>query len=114
MPYLDPKILGSIAVVAVIVVCVHFLFGRRLPKERNFRCAGCSTWTAHTNRTIEAWRSGRTRFYCNACHSEWLKSHPAQSSNNASSGDSRSGCLGVTVFLVGVPTVAIFVWWTYA
>jgi hypothetical protein len=113
MPYLDSTTIGSIVVVAVVVAVAYLLLGRRLPKERNFKCAGCSAWTAHTNRTIEAWRSGRTRFYCNACHGQWLKSHPAIGST-ALSRESRSGCLGVTALLIGVPMIAMISWWLYA
>src|ERR1700710_2602660 len=49
----------------------------RAPKERFFNCWRCKKLTAHNRRTIEAWRSEKTHFFCGACHTRWLQSHPA-------------------------------------
>ena len=116
MPYADPKVEGAVFVVLAVVAAAIFLVGRRLPKERKFRCAGCSAWTAHTNRTIEAWRLGKTRLYCGTCHAHWLKTHPAVSTARSRfwGKEARSGCLGAFVVMVGVPLVAAVSWWLYA
>jgi len=124
MPYLDPTILGYVAALVVggliVSVLVHLFVGRRLPKQRKFKCAKCSAWTEHTARTIEAWRVGRTKFYCNACHGQWVRTHPAPQyapdmpTPSRPTRSSPSGCLGVTVFMVLLPTVAILSWWLYA
>ncbi|MGI0134559.1 MAG: hypothetical protein ACREBW_06350, partial [Candidatus Micrarchaeaceae archaeon] len=72
---------------------------------------------AHTPRTIEAWRAGKTKFFCNACHGQWLRSHPpqAQSGRPAYSGRAgNSGCLGVMVLFILLPALFATAWWAYA
>jgi hypothetical protein len=49
----------------------------RMPKDRFFHCWRCKALTAHNGRTIQAWRNEKTRFFCGACHTTWLQSHPA-------------------------------------
>ncbi|PTR35361.1 hypothetical protein C8J98_101625 [Luteibacter sp. OK325] len=49
----------------------------RSPKERFFNCWRCKALTPHTQRTIDAWRIGKTRLFCGACHAKWLQTHPA-------------------------------------
>src|SRR5215213_8847416 len=97
--------LEAIGVIALVAVLVLFLFGRkRKPSERTFKCSRCSTVSEHTQRTIEAWRAGKAKFFCKPCHERWLLSHaqPAHRTRNArapgSSGD--SGCLGVMILLI--------------
>jgi hypothetical protein len=88
------------AIALVIVVLLKFVRPRKEPKEKYFRCARCSTQSPHTDRTIQAWRDGKTKFFCNACHTQWLRSRPLSPAPNSSS---RSGCLGVFVILVFLP-----------
>jgi len=95
-----------IAVIAVIVVVALLFRPRRKPKEKNFRCARCATNSPHTNRTIEAWRKGKTKFFCNACHAQWLRSQPASAAPGYSS---RSGCLGVLVLLAFLPVGLLYI-----
>ena len=75
------------------------------PKERTFVCAGCKAPTPHTNRTIEAWRSNKTRFFCSACHRKWLASKPG---NRVTPMEKEpGGCLPVLVALVVLPFASI-------
>jgi hypothetical protein len=112
---LSPATIGAIA---VLVIAAFFFFGRkRAPKERTFKCSRCSTVSAHTPRTIEAWRTGKTKFFCNVCHGQWLRSHPAptQSARTvASNRAGNSGCLGITVLLMLLPVLLVGAWWAYA
>jgi hypothetical protein len=96
-----------IAAIIAIVAIVALLRPRKKPKEKYFQCARCSANSVHTNRTIEAWRSGKTKFFCNACHAKWLQSQPAVATSDRSSG---SGCLGVLVLLALVPLGLLFLW----
>jgi len=60
-----------IVLVVGVIIAVVVLWPRKMPKERTFRCRRCRTVTPHTSRTIEAWRSGKTEFSCDACHRAW-------------------------------------------
>jgi transposase-like protein len=102
MNTLRPEVVASI--VALIVV-IALLRARKKPKEKYFTCARCSANSVHTNRTIEAWRNGKTKFFCNACHAKWLQSQPTSATSGRSSG---SGCLGVLVLLALVPLGLLF------
>ena len=114
MKGISPEI---IVVIAIVVLAAFSFFGRkRQPKERTFKCSRCSAISAHTSRTIEAWRAGKTKFFCNTCHGQWLRSQPQQSQSRlAHSGRAgNSGCLGVVVLFVLVPVLAVTVLWAYA
>ena len=102
-----------IAGLIAALVVTYFLFGKRkVPEQKTFRCARCSQPSQHTPRTINAWRDGKTRFFCNACHSEWVRSHPHPQRSRSTDGGSRSGCLGVLACLIFVP-VALILGWLY-
>jgi len=103
MNILRPEVVAAIIAVVVIVTLLR---SRKKPKEKYFTCARCSANSAHTNRTIEAWRNGKTKFFCTACHTKWLQSQPT----SASSRPSGSGCLGVLVLLALVPLGLLFLW----
>jgi len=98
MNNISPEVIAVI----VVVVIVLFFLPRKKPKEKEFKCARCSKIAPHTNRTIEAWRDGKTKFFCNACHAQWLRTQPNSTGPNYSS---RSGCLGVLAILVFVPFI---------
>lgn len=52
-----------IVAIALVAIAMFLFFGRkRQPKERAFKCSRCSAVSAHTPRTIEAWRAGKTTF----------------------------------------------------
>jgi hypothetical protein len=99
----NAQIVAAIVVVGILVVARLFLGGGR-PKERSFRCARCSASAMHTARTIEAWRRGKTRFFCDSCHGEWLRSQPkgVQAPHGG-----RSGCLGSLIVLVAIPAAVV-------
>ena len=98
-----------------------------------FVCARCSGQFTHTKRTVAAWEKGSRKVFCDACHGKWRNaqpqpqhsSHPAnpnaareytapqEASRTSLSSyrprfESRSGCLGIIVFVVVVP-IAFFV-----
>lgn len=103
----------SVEVIAVIgfavLMALSLLMRLRRPKEKTFKCARCSTIAPHTPRTIEAWRSGKKKFFCNACHAQWLRSHPSPVNNRSE----KSGCLGVFAFFIAIPCLLIASWWGY-
>ena len=113
--------LETIFGIAIAVVIVFSLIGRllpkRRPKEKHFQCARCGAVSPHTERTMEAWRNGKAKFFCQACHAKWLQSRPPQgraqfsSRGNVGSG---SGCLGVVVLFAFAPVAAYFLVRTYA
>jgi hypothetical protein len=96
-------IIAAMAVAAILVVGRFFIGGRR-PKQQSFRCSRCNTNAMHSARTIEAWRRGKTKFFCNSCHGEWLRSQPQGARPER---DGRSGCLGAVVVIIGVPATVV-------
>jgi hypothetical protein len=100
-----------VTVVAVAAV-VLFFSKRRVPKEKSFRCARCSSTAQHSARTINAWREGKTKFFCGSCHAAWLKSQPTRPGRSTSRGE-RSGCLGVLACLVAFPVALLAIWWLH-
>jgi hypothetical protein len=97
-------VLGAIG----LAVAYFFLRPRSSPKEKSFRCGRCSSLSQHTPRTINAWRDGKTKFFCNSCHAEWVRSHPHQRAPvRSSGGGSRPGCLGVLACLVFIPVAVV-------
>jgi hypothetical protein len=153
---LAPELIA--AVVAAVVLAVGLLFlraktkrtrnvGRPVsggPANLRYTCAGCSQQFTHSRRTLGAWEKGTRQFYCNACHTKWRGSHPAQpaqggrasaraqgasrgrpqspspvtSASRASSqlnrSGSGSGCLGIIALLVAVPVAIVFAVSQYA
>jgi hypothetical protein len=109
-----PETIFGIAVIVVAVLAlVAKLVPKRQPPERFFKCSRCHTLTRHNNRTIEAWRNGKPKFFCQACHSNWLRSHPPQDREQFSSSGSASagsGCLGVLVLFVLLPLGGMLLW----
>ena len=103
-----------VAVIAIVVVALLLFVGRkRQPKERTFTCGRCSLVVPHTPRTVEAWRAGKNKFFCSACHAQWLRSHPAPA-HIRTSAPGRSGCLSVVVLFLLLPAGVVFAWWAYA
>jgi len=66
----SPETIFGILTIAVAVWGIGtYLWPKSRPLESFFRCAGCKTVTRHSERTVEAWRRKKTRFYCPTCHS---------------------------------------------
>ena len=104
----------------------------RGPSNMLFVCARCSGQFTHTKRTVAAWEKGSRKVFCDACHRKWRNAQPQlqpQHSNQPASPnaareytapreasrtsfpsyrprfESRSGCLGIIVFVMVVPVV---------
>lgn len=77
------------------------LLPKKQPKEKTFVCARCKCISPHTERTIEAWRNNKNKFYCKACHEKWLESQPKLA--YAAGRNSGSGCLGFIVIFIVIP-----------
>jgi hypothetical protein len=105
--------------VAAVVVSalVKYLARPKQPPRATFTCARCSTTTRHSQRTVEAWRAGAKRLFCDTCHRKWLTAQPQNSNSvggrRASAGPARSGCLGISLALVLVP-IALVAFVVYA
>ena len=77
-------LIGLIAIRAII----KSIFSAKPPAT--FRCARCRREVSHDNRTIEAWRSGKHKFFCQECHNKWRETHPAI---RTAVGSGRGGCM---------------------
>ena len=64
-------LLGAIVIKSIF----SSIFAKKPPAT--FRCARCRRVMPHDNRTIEAWRSGKHKFFCQKCHNKWRETHPA-------------------------------------
>ena len=93
------EILIFVGVVALLLLPRIFRRSRR-PKETTFRCARCATVAAHSNRTIEAWRAGKSKLFCANCHVDWLRRQPVGSSPRRAA---RAGCFSVLVGIAFLP-----------
>ena len=108
-------IIGAVIAGIVVWYFVAKLMPKRQPKETYFKCARCGAVSRHTERTIEAWRNNKAKFFCQSCHSKWLQSRPPQVRERfSSSGGSGSGCLGVVVLFALVPLAGFLLVKAYA
>ena len=108
---MSPEIIIAVAVAALVGLgLVAKLIPQRMPPQKSFKCSRCGTAALHNNRTAEAWRNGKAKFFCQACHLKWLQSRPPQERESHSRhGSSRggSGCLGVVVLFALLPLGAL-------
>ena len=113
---MSPEVIIGIVVAGVIALSlVGKLLPKRQPKETRFKCSRCGAVSQHTERTIEAWRNNKTKFFCQSCHAKWLQSRPPQERERFSSaGNSRSGCLGVVVIFALAPLAGYLLVQAYA
>lgn len=115
---MSPELVVVAIIVGILVVSlIGKLLPKRQPKETHFKCARCGAHSKHTDRTIEAWRNNKAKFYCPACHSKWLQSLPPRERENFShlgNASSRSGCLGVVVVFAVLPVATYFLVHAYA
>jgi hypothetical protein len=110
-------IVGAVIVGVIVLFFLGKLFPKRQPKETHFKCARCGAVTRHTDRTIEAWRNNKTKFFCPACHTQWLQSRPPherKGSSQRAGSRTPSGCLGVFVLLAVLPAAVYFLAHVYA
>jgi len=118
MSHISPEVIFGILIVGMVVLTfVGRLLPKSRPKEKNFKCSRCRTFSPHTERTIEAWRKKKTKFFCQACHARWLQSRPHQEREQFSSHgtvDSKSGCLGIVVLFTFIPLMAYLLVRAYA
>jgi hypothetical protein len=98
----------ALTVVALLAGAKWFVSGRRVPLQKMFRCARCSAVESHSARTIDAWRVGKTKFFCGSCHAKWLQSQPRVVSTRR---ESSSGCLGVLLLALAVPALVSMVFY---
>ena len=109
-------IFGAIVAAAVVLAIIAKLLPKRQPPSPVFKCSRCGMATRHNNRTAEAWRNGKTKFFCQACHAKWLQSRPPQEresyTRHGTSGG-NSGCLGVVVLFALLP-LGGWLLWAYA
>ncbi len=109
---MNPAVVVAVVLLAAVVMLLFKI--RRVPEEKSFRCARCSATAQHSARTINAWREGKTKFFCGSCHAAWLNSQPSQRGSGHSRGrGERSGCLGVLACLVVFPVALLAVWWLH-
>lgn len=109
-------IFGVAFAVFLIISLISRLIPKRMPPAKSFKCGRCGVQEIHDNRTAEAWRNGKTRFFCQSCHRKWLQTQPSQgdrayTTRGTSGGD--SGCFGVVVLFTLVP-LGMWAVWTYA
>lgn len=101
----------AIATVVVLAVAAKILPKRR-PPSPVFKCSRCGTAARHNDRTTGAWRSGKTKFFCQSCHARWLQSRPPQERESLSSlaSNGSSGCLGVVVLFSLLQLGSLLLW----
>lgn len=105
-------IFGIIIAGVIVISFVSRLLPKRQPKEKTFKCTRCGVVSRHTERTIEAWRNHKTKFFCPACHAKWLQSRSPQfSRGNVGPG---SGCLGIVVLFAFIPLAGYLLVQAYA
>ena len=104
---MDGTTIALIGALAVGLLLARLFFRPRGPSEKSFRCTRCKAVAQHSNRTINAWRDGKTTFFCNSCHAWWLESQPraspAKGGARAREARAGSGCLSVLVLAAVIP-----------
>nr|CAP48764.1 putative integron gene cassette protein [uncultured bacterium]CAP49083.1 putative integron gene cassette protein [uncultured bacterium] len=112
---MSPEILVGVVVAALVgIALVGKLVPKRMPPQKSFKCGRCGVAALHNNRTAEAWRNGKTKFFCQACHAKWLQSRPPAERErySADSKGSGSGCFGIVALFALLP-VGTWLAWAY-
>jgi len=105
------RITPLLAIVVIVAFLItRFLRTSRRPPNTMFTCGRCRKASPHNRRTIDAWRAGKTRFFCGACHRAWLATQPHRFSDRHVPGGRASGCLGVALFFLVLPVGAAIAW----
>ena len=68
-------VVGLLIGIIAIRAFIRAIFSAKPPST--FRCARCRREVPHDKRTIDAWRSGKHKFFCQNCHDKWRATHPA-------------------------------------
>ena len=93
----------AVLVVIILIVIAGRIYNRfNRPKEKTFRCGRCGKFDEHNSRTINAWRDGKKKYFCRACHKIWLESkpnrqQPAYKQQNPSYSSGRGGCFPILI-----------------
>ena len=90
------------AIIIALLIIKGFINNNRKPKNSTFKCARCKTREKYATRTLEAWRRGFNKIYCQSCHRAWLDNNPKQTYNKSSNG----GCL--SVLIIGLAPILIY------
>lgn len=100
---MNPELLfGAVVVVLAVLALGAKVFPKKEPPSAVFQCARCGTAARHDDRTINAWRAGKTTFFCRACHGRWLASQPARGAAERA-GKRNAGCLGALMVVALLP-----------
>lgn len=106
-------VFGIGLVVLLGISVIGKLIPKRMPPKKSFQCGRCGISAIHNARTAEAWRHGKTKFFCQSCHAKWIESRPSQTrTRQAASRTSGAGggCLGVVGLFALIPVAALVVW----
>ena len=100
-------LVGLLIGIIVIRAIIRLIFMAKPPAT--FRCARCKREVPHNNRTIEAWRSGKHKFFCQECHQKWREMHPAvRESSGGGSGCMLPLALILSLVAIGAYSVMRF------
>ena len=109
--FVAPEILtGVVVAIAVVTGVVAILMPKRKPPSAVFKCGRCGAAARHNDRTSEAWRNGKSKFFCQTCHARWLQSRPPQERESYSASGRGSGCLGAIVLFSLLPFGGLLAW----
>ena len=126
-----PSAIIGVAVLLLFVLVLRNKSARQSERVRpkgsgslRYACVKCKGQFIHSDRTIEVWKKGNRRTFCDACHKKWLASkpkitHPQSNSqqpvfrhssvqSSRSSSPKTSGCLGVLILFAVVPVVVVY------
>ena len=88
-------------------IAIKSIFSSTFAKKppATFRCARCRREVPHDKRTIEAWRSGKHKFFCQECHNKWRETHPAI---RTAVGSGRGGCMLPLTLILSLLTLSAY------
>ena len=96
-------VFGLLLSTIVIKSIFSSIFAKKPPAT--FRCARCRREVPHDKRTIEAWRSGKHKFFCQECHNKWRETHPAI---RTAVGSGRGGCMLPLTLILSLLTLSAY------